>query len=603
MNQFLYQVSEQIENARKNRHRLLVCIAGSRQWAEQQAWQLISHLSIQALWGGDGTSSDIPYTDFNACRRLLGDEVEALVFDAHSGFDPNIFALLSGTVCAGGPLIILTPELALWPKHPDPVNNRCCVWGQEVQYSRYLARLASLLPACSQVLYEYPGKLNILPNTVLRSSLSAVEEQHRLVKLIASDHNFADATINIISGDRGRGKSAALGQIAAELAAQQNIQIIISAPRKAAVQTLLTHAKKHWKNKAHLFEKQVLFVAPDRLVSERISCDVLLLDEMGGIHLSLLKKLLGLYPRLIMAGTIHGYEGAGRGFHTRLRTYIKTSYPNCHWHTLRLPIRWAENDPVELSCQRLLMLDAEAGATEESEASFSWLQRDLLMHDESLLRQVYGLLAAAHYRTRPLDLRQILDGPNIKLAVLRAKNHVIAACLIAQEGPIQDTELKQQILHSKRRPRGHLLPQLLLQRRQIEKAADLSFWRIVRIAVQPNLQNRGHGQQLISQVEHEASIANIDCIGSIFALDSLVLNFWAKCGFHPALLGDNLEATSGSYALTVYKPLSNCSKSVIATANAQWMSEQLPAVRSSHPALSANLVTQLGSISSSYHDT
>lgn len=590
MQKLLNEAQEQLHLATQNRHRLLITLAGEQAWAEALADELLNHLELETLWVSDSPVHRDDCVNQNTSRRWLGREVDSLVFDAHSGFDPNAFSLLCGTVRAGGVLILMTPTLDTWEHHSDPVNKRCSVWGAEVRYSRYLHRLASLIPASSQLLLQQSADLVCNPIELKSSLTLASDDQAQIVENVADKLTASSSPgLDIISGDRGRGKSATLGRLAAELARRGIRNIVITAPRKAAVDVLMQHAEQHWPNDAPAFDQCVSFAPPDLLALETQACDALLVDEMGGIHLGLLQRLLATYPRIVMAGTVHGYEGAGRGFHTRLRRHIGLCFPHCQWHQLNHPMRWAADDPLESACNSLMLLDAEPDPAPEGEPEFHFLNRDQLAANESLLRQVHGLLASAHYRTRPLDLRQMLDGPNIRIAVAQVGNTIVAACLIALEGPMTDSDLNKSIVEGKRRPAGHLLPQLLMQRLYLLAAAPLRYWRIVRIAVHPTRQHLGIGSEFISTLEHQARAEGVDCLGSLFAVDSAVLKFWQRADFQAVALGDNCEATSGSYALTMLKPLNEHAAALTHDATKTWGSQRNGKLAESHPALAADL--------------
>lgn len=593
MSNFLARAADLISVSQQNAHRALICLSGQQHWAEERATALLEHLDMQALWVSDMPAQPREFVDFNSSRRWLGRELDALVFDAHTGFDPNIFALLTGTLLAGAPLILLTPPLTQWPEHPDPVNKRCSVWGADVRVSRYLARLAAQLPQLSQLLLAQDNEQISQALRPVTQSSTALDEQVQLLQSIVSNFKLDTKWLAVISGDRGRGKSAALGQLAARLVSAGAKRILVTAPRKAAVDVLMQHATQHWPSEAPALTECLTFLPPDQLCLNPEPCDALLIDEMGGIHLGLLQRLLEHYPRLAMAGTVHGYEGAGRGFHTRLRRHIEQQFPHCQWQQLQQPVRWANNDPLEQSSQQLLMLDAEYIHTTGDDLSFDFLDRDQLAQDDALLRQVHGLLAAAHYRTRPLDLRQMLDGPNIKIATLRHQKVVVAACLMAVEGPLTDTDLNAQIVAAKRRPAGHLLPQILMQRLQLPQAANLRYWRIVRIAVQPERQNEGIGKRFLAQLQEQAKADEVDCLGSVFAVEQAVLKFWQAAGFTGIHLGDNCEATSGSYALSILKPLTAQAKALTVDAKTTWNNTRKGALHKSHPALSQQLCCDL----------
>ncbi|MGB0867857.1 MAG: tRNA(Met) cytidine acetyltransferase TmcA domain-containing protein, partial [Granulosicoccaceae bacterium] len=424
MHSFFYNASELLQQAEENRHRLLVTVSGEYQWAEKTTEQLLNLWHADALWVSDKTLDNRHCIDFNTSRRWLGRELNYLVFDAHSSFDPNVFSLLCGTVKAGGALLLLTPPLRHWQYHPDPVNKRCSVWNAEVLRSRYLDRLSRLIPAHSQLLLQQSGKHARRTNSSELSESNGDREQQNVVQAIAQDFkNSTRPQLHVISGDRGRGKSSALGRLAARLIEGGAQRVLLTAPRKAAVDLVLKHAELDTVDQKSLREKLV-FVAPDRLVLEPLPCDVLLVDEMGGIHLGLLKRLLQHYTNTVLAGTVHGYEGAGRGFHTRFKKMLDQRYSHCQWHRLEHPMRWGPSDPLEHSSNALMMLDAEAPTPAQGETTVHFLNRDQLSLDEPLLRQIHGLLAAAHYRTRPLDLRQMLDGPNIQIAVSKIADTV-----------------------------------------------------------------------------------------------------------------------------------------------------------------------------------
>ena len=590
MQKLLNEAREQLSLATQNRHRLLITLAGEQVWAETLAGELLSHLALETLWVSDNPVNREASVNQSASRRWLGREVDSLVFDAHCGFDPNVFSLLCGTVRAGGALILMTPSLDTWKNHPDPVNKRCSVWGMEVEHSRYLDRLATLIPASSQLLIQQSKGLVCNPITLTLPSILAGEEQSKIVEDVAYRlSNQATPVLDIISGDRGRGKSAALGRLAAELARQGKKNILVTAPRKAAIEVLMQHAEQHWPSDTHALDQCVSFAPPDLLALETHTCDVLLVDEMGGIHLGLLQRLLAQYPRIVLAGTVQGYEGAGRGFHTRLRRHIGLRFPHCQWHRLNQPMRWSANDPLESACNALMLLDAEPDPVPTGNPIFRFLDRDFLASDESLLRQVHGLLVSAHYRTRPLDLRQMLDGPNIRIAVGQIGNTVVAACLIALEGPMTDSDLNENIVAGKRRPAGHLLPQLLMQRLHLLTAAPLRYWRIVRIAVHPTRQHQNIGSSFVTYLEQQARTEAIDCLGSLFAVDLAVLKFWQKAGFQPVALGDNCEATSGSYALTILKPLNEPAAVLTHDAARICATQRDGTLAKSHPALAEDL--------------
>ena len=176
------------------------------------------------------------------------------------------------------------------------------------------------------------------------------------------------------------------------------------------------------------------------------------------------------------------------------------------------------------------------------------------MKDEALLQQVFALLVNAHYQTRPSDLRQLLDAPNITLHVLRQQNVLLAVLVLSREGSLEP-ELSEQIYQGKRRPHGHPIPQSLTFHARLQGVAELSCERIMRIAVLPNLQNKGLGQILLKHVINYANQQMTDYLGVSYAMSPALIRFWEIAGFQLARVGHRLDTASGSRSAIHVLPL------------------------------------------------
>ena len=156
------------------------------------------------------------------------------------------------------------------------------------------------------------------------------------------------------------------------------------------------------------------------------------------------------------------------------------------WRALRLemPIRWAAHDPVERFVFRALLLDAapadDAVVVAAQACVVERLDRDRLAADEATLAQLFGLLVLAHYRTSPLDLRHLLDGPNVTVWAVRCGATVVATALTVREGGF-DPALARAIYEGRRRPRGHLIAQSLAVHSGFEAAPRLARVRMNRV--------------------------------------------------------------------------------------------------------------------------
>jgi len=154
--------------------------------------------------------------------------------------------------------------------------------------------------------------------------------------------------------------------------------------------------------------------------------DAVIVDEAAALPVRLLEGFLDA-PAVAFCTTVHGYEGAGRGFAIRFKERLRASPFAVRDVRLDEPIRYARNDPVEAWASRALLLDARPAVDEAvagsavGDATYRRLTPDELLADEALLREAFGLLVAAHYRTEPNDLARLLDAPNLAARALVAE--------------------------------------------------------------------------------------------------------------------------------------------------------------------------------------
>jgi tRNA(Met) cytidine acetyltransferase len=190
-----------------------------------------------------------------------------------------------------------------------------------------------------------------------------------------------------------------------------------------------------------------------------------------------------------------------------------------------------------------------------------WICRDELAANDDLLQAIFRLLVDAHYRTEPDDLRYLLDVPDISLVIGLHGDNVVAVALIADEKSLP-VDIIERIKTDKHRPRGHLLAQTLALQDGIYDALPMHAWRIVRIAVQVELQGSGIGKQLLSTIADAARNAGVDYLGSSFAIDTAVFAFWLRAGFVPLRIGLHCDHVTASYAALVALPFSAAAKAL-----------------------------------------
>ncbi len=486
-------------------------------------------------------------------NALLGSEYRCLVFDAHGVFNERLFAAAAGTVQAGGLLILQTPALEMWPA------------AQQVDGipSAFITRLVAKIKAHSvctlslsdddlteQAIFIRASNIPALfVSTDIEPPRTWQSEQQNLIESLLDKLSTDTASVNVVQGDRGRGKSALIGRtinklIKAGITPLDNI--CVTAHRRSAADVLMKHA-------GH----PLPFLPLDSVLGT--SHDILIVEEAGGIPLATLERLLYCGKQIVFATTVQGYEGSGRGFALRFSRMLDATKPG--WLKLNptQPIRWSIGDPVEAFINDALLLETQI--TPLTDANTQLLQAvrsrtrlidtSELVENDKLLNDVFGLLLQAHYQTTPTDLRNLLDQTDLLVFVqhiyLEDLGHVLTgAALVAIEGEIAP-HLHTAIVQKHRRLPDQILPQLLAQTIADISTLSTRFARIVRIAVHPNIQGNGFGTALYKSIEQQLprSASVPLCLGASFGADEQSLSFWLKLGLTPIHYGYKSNPRSG----------------------------------------------------------
>ena len=575
MQTWLSQLSEQLRNLN---HRQIIWLAGDHHWA----WQIINPWLAQFqsnIYVGQAELKHAYLTCVKASKpsTLLGYDCDNVVFDAHHGLFPDALTAIAGTIKPGGFLFLMTPDLTSYPYFSDEFAKARTSFGMESKCNNEhtIRRLIDLAKTHGAYIFEQANSQNLpsLP-TNEHSNADQVDPtaaQHELKKQIISHLNQSDSPqIHVITADRGRGKSHLLGLITNDLInsnEDNGIKYYLCAPNRAATQSVfkaLTSANK----------QRIQFVAPELLLASASPSDTIIIDEAASMPIPMLIKWSETFQNLILASTTHGYEGTGKGFQIRFFKHLDTltDQGKIKWHqyTLTHPIRYGDNDPVENFLFDAFCLDSELNTVNLNEkTTFKFknvhIPQNELCANPDLLKQIFGLLVQAHYQTKPSDLRDLLDAPGLNLFAQyfkhKGKQIISCVCLTNDEGPIahydsQSNDLHTDILQGYRRPKGHLIPQVLGFHLGLEQAFNLRGARIVRIATQPELQQKGLGKELLKFVVQHFKNLNYDYLGSSFASTDDVENFWKKQAFKTIRQGNKLDKASGTQSALVLYGLS-----------------------------------------------
>jgi len=567
---------------RSANHRCGIVISGDEVWCQEVAKAILTAADLQdARWITE--TKPLPEASMPAAqaRTLLGHNTDAVVFNAWSRFDPDAFAAVSGTISGGGFLLLLTPPLDNWSTFLDPDNARVTVYPIPAEQisGRYLKRLVKQIRESDELLrIEQGGEL---PPLKTKNSISTTptpaDGECRTADQLAAVQAIEKVALGrrrrplVITSDRGRGKTSSLGIAAAHLLKRGLKKLIITAPRYVTAELVFDRVKLLLPDAVFsrglivYGNSELIFLPPDELSLQSPQADLVCVDEAAAIPASLLEKILRRYARIVFASTVHGYEGSGRGFAIRFKKILDEYTPGWKLIQLKTPIRWSDNDPLESFVSRAMLLDASV-STHQIPADFSVadciierLDRDELAGNEKMLTRLFGLLVQAHYRTSPIDLRHLLDGPNISVYVARRAGRIYATALVATEGGLDD-DISKQIFAGKRRPQGHLLPQTLIVQGGFSQAGGLRCLRILRIAVDPRVQRGGMGTALLNSVIKEAGENGFDYIGASFSLLPGMLGFWRSSDFDVVLIGMTKNAASAAHSAVVLKGISAVGK-------------------------------------------
>ncbi len=564
----------------RRRWRQLVWLSGDAEQCQSLAQALWQALPWSApLWvGGEHLSP-------RKARTRLGAEHQLVVLDTHrTGFDPEALGALAGTLTAGGLLVLLTPQP--WGESPDPDYARFAdhPWRWSELSCHYLARLARQLQASSQVVRWRADQTLYLPRLPARKADEAASGDS---DCLTSDQAYAVTQLVglkrrrplVITADRGRGKSAALGIACARLLTHKAQRVVLTAPRLSAVESVFERVAELCPDGRRVATghfvlaegSELMFLPPD-VLTEQVKAQqqggdgsYLMVDEAAAIPAALLGQWLAVFPRIAFATTVHGYEGSGRGFALRFRATLDRLTPQWKALTLNAPIRWRSGDPLEALVNQLLLLKAPlpSAQTDGSAVATKVIDRARLAHQDAMLEKLFGLLVQSHYRTSPNDLRQLLDSPGAQLRMIEQAGEPQAVLVTREEGGFEAT-LADRVARGERRPQGHLLAQSLATHAGSREALTARWRRVVRIATHPERRRQGLGQALLGEDMDAAKQQGAALYGATFGAEASLLRFWLALGFTPVRLGITRETSTGEFAVMVAKALNSEGEAVLA---------------------------------------
>ena len=298
-------------------HRNIFILAGDEQWQKSSLQEILFGHENASLWVGEQDPEIIPYVETKKSRSWLGNEKRVVVFDANKNFDPDSFAAISGIVVGGGIFFLLLPKME------NAKNVYSSLFGKRLLKSLDGNSEINIIHQDDSQAENITKKSN---SQLLRSCSSPFltkDQQHSFESIKETLINQTGCPI-VLYSDRGRGKSATLGMVAAMLVQKGIKNIAITAPRLRATDIIFKHivdmlSEAEVTRGCIKYKDSVIqFYAPDYLILGDVNADVLLIDEAAAIPVPVLLhfytnlnnvslQLRYMVMRVQGAGSLYGF--------------------------------------------------------------------------------------------------------------------------------------------------------------------------------------------------------------------------------------------------------------------------------------------------------
>ncbi len=629
MEELLQETQKALKDSKNNNHRFIIMLGTSQ--LDERLFTTVNSLLDQfspenTLIAGRSSFLETAqaqnlrgeFIHYSDCSRVLGSTYSSLILDLTQGINPNDLGILVETVSGGGAIILISPRIEEWH---DFVGK----WDEDLAdlsnlTPRFNRRfISSTLESDGVIVYDVDEKeikKRFVPGEPEKTKeglqlpqeeqeikkklykLCATQDQVRVLELFETffdrDKEKEKKSV-VITANRGRGKTAILGIVTPYIISRMNrvlkrpIRLMLVAPGPESVQTYFDFLKKsllrqgmgEFKTKGKklttvLTSKfaRVEYAIPRRALIDKEYADIILVDEAAGIDPLVLEKITSDKRYTVFSSTIHGYEGAGRGIY-RFLSKLKREDTELEKIHLEEPVRYGENDPVERWLYDVLLLDARSAELKEEDVEtirqgdieFEEMDKDELMEDDRQLREFFGIYVLAHYRNKPSDLVVLANLHNHIPFRVTVNGKTICSLHVAVEGDIDEETIDSMAEGFK--PRGQIVPDVVLKHHQMYEFPRLTGARIVRIATHPSVKNMGVGSFALRKVVEWAE-QEMDWVGTGFGISMGLIKFWNKNGFFPIHITPHRKETSGEHSVMMLKVLNEGLDQKVREINAQF---------------------------------
>ncbi len=565
---------------------------------------------------GIASTYQTEYISYHVLDKILGKTYNVAVIDLLNNLEPNDIGRLMGVVEGGGLYILLMPSFDTLFKIVTRFQSNLLTPQYTVKdLRRYFEKrfVRKLMEHSGIAIYDadrtvfikrfpkekiksykptsltFPEKSKI-PRKVFQLALT--QDQVNVLTIMGNFYKKIEdkKLVFVLTADRGRGKSSAIGLALGGIAhklrrAKGKCRIIVTAPNETNVQEVFRFAARALavlKHKVDIEEKEGYIIGVyakgieieyyKPLAASKAKCDIIAVDEAASIHVPMLFSILKNHDKVVFSSTVHGYEGAGRGFSIRFLKRLR-SMENIEIYEYEMgePIRYAPEDPIEKWVFDTLLLDAEPAKLDEKDLEYIAEKKveyyipdleEFFLENEKELRQFFGIYIMAHYRNNPNDLGIMMDAPHHFVRALKLpSNKIVVSLELAEEGLMGEEIAKESAKGAW--IMGNIIPDRLIKHYKLIDFGELKGIRIVRIATHPDVMRQGLGSLALKFLEEEARSNCYDWIGAGFGVTRELLKFWLRNGYTPVHMSPERNPVSGEYSIIVVKPLNEKAKRFI----------------------------------------
>ncbi len=567
----------------------------------------------------------------------MGQTVDFLFIDLRENFVPNQINILLETVRGGGVIFILGLPYSEWiysvnQKHiflkkvpsTETKNTKSILLGWFLKNIINNPQCRTKGSNSSEVITSFnpmPYHINL---TSQIKDIHVTSEQKNVIESIVDI--FFDSkhpnSCSILVANRGRGKSASIGLSISQVLSKGGIhsfKAVISSPHLTNVQTLFEFLSRGLISEKVKFREmkqerlvsgiqtysgaKITFIWPSE-INKNLRTDLFVVDEAAAIPVEILKEISKIKAKKIFVSTIHGYEGAGRGFQYKFLPYLREQKRIKYTEfSLDRPIRYLPGDFIETLLNNSFLLDVELNPSKidhqtldrESIGLELYKDSEYLFSEQGLpyLKQLFGLLIYAHYRNQPNDLLVLADsGKHFLTGVygkdIKKNKFLLVSSQLAKEGEMSEQEILN--VASGKFIKGNIISTIAI-RHFSEEFAKLCGLRIVRIATHPSLINKGFGRLAIEL--QKQLFSSYDWIGVSYGATVKLMKFWRKFNFKSVHIRPIKTPETGEWNIVVVHPLSPPAAIIVNQASSDFLLQFLALLKQSLHSMIPELVIQI----------